>query len=194
MQTSQPIQKRFKQDQGGAEADQARGRAQLVHVSHAEAEPEEVDHHEGEERHAVDRQVQLARGSRVVDGDVPRAPHRHHGVQHRRKQDALLNDVRVEAEADPVEVDASVAVEVIRSCRRRGARCSRVELAALDVAQALVQRSAQWRRPMAPSAAPMAPSAAARARGACRRRTRPGPIYIYIYIYIYIHRYMCIYV
>ena len=117
MQTSQPIQKRFKQDQGGAEVDQARGRAQLVHASHAEAEPEEVDHHEGEERHARDRQVQLARGNRVVDGDVPRALQRHHDVQHSRKQDVLLDDVHVEAEAGPVEADVevSVAVEVIRS-------------------------------------------------------------------------------
>ena len=83
-------------------------------MSRVEAELE-GDHHEGEERHAVDRQVQLARRSRVVDGDVPRALQRHRGVQHRREQDVLLDDVRVEAEADPVEVDASVAVEVIRS-------------------------------------------------------------------------------
>ena len=82
----------------------------------AGAELEEVDHQDGQEHDARDRQIRLAGADGVVDREVPRLLERLDDKQESGKQGVPLHDVSRKADSCWVEsdVDVAVAIEVVR--------------------------------------------------------------------------------
>ena len=87
-------------------------RSELVRLRVTEAELEQMHDHVRQQDNPRDGHVQRARGNGLLDVEIRSALQSDEDVQEGRKQNVLLNDVRVQAEARPVQADVEITVPV----------------------------------------------------------------------------------